>query len=85
MRLNDLIIRDPAISVGDPVFRGTRITVRTILASLANGDSIEQIVASFPALSAEQVRAAIEFTKEEGAYPLANRPNSSPRCSKFTY
>lgn len=61
MKLNELIIRDPVICGGEAVFRGTRVTLRTVLASLADGDSVEQIVSSFPTLSAEQVRAVIAF------------------------
>ncbi len=61
MRLDEFIIRDPAICGGAPVFRGTRVTLRTVLASLADGDTVEQIVASFPTLSQQQVRAAIAF------------------------
>lgn len=61
MSIDELIIRDPAICGGQPVFRGTRVTLRTVLASLADGDSPEQIVASFPTLGPEQVRAAIAF------------------------
>ena len=41
--------------------RGTRVTLRTVLASLADGDSLEQILKSFPTLSDEQVRATVAF------------------------
>jgi uncharacterized protein (DUF433 family) len=61
MKLQDFIIRDRAICGGEPVLRGTRVTLRTVLASLADGDSIEQIVQSFPTVSAEQVKAVIAF------------------------
>lgn len=61
MTLPDFIIRDRAIYGGAPVFRGTRVTLRTVLASLADGDSVEQIVQSFPTLSEQHVRAAIAF------------------------
>ena len=55
------IVRDPRICGGEPVFRGTRVTLRTVLASLAQGDAIEDILADFPSLTAEDVRAAIAF------------------------
>jgi uncharacterized protein (DUF433 family) len=58
---NGRIIRDPRICGGEPVFKGTRVTLRTVLASLADGDSIEEILSDFPALKAEDVRAAIAF------------------------
>jgi len=61
MNLPDLIVRDPSICGGEPVFRGTRVTLRTVLASLADGDSVEQVLASFPTLKEDQVRAAIAF------------------------
>lgn len=55
------IIRDPSICGGEPVFRGTRVTLRTVLASLAAGDGAEEILADFPTLTLEDVRAAIAF------------------------
>jgi uncharacterized protein (DUF433 family) len=59
--LADLITRDRGICGGEPVFRGTRVTLRSVLASLADGDSVEEIIASFPSIGAQQVRAAIAF------------------------
>jgi uncharacterized protein (DUF433 family) len=61
MNHQDKIVRDPQICGGEPVFRGTRVTLRTVLASLAAGDSVENILADFPALKAEQVEAATAF------------------------
>ena len=61
MTLDDLIVRDSAVCGGEPVFRGTRVTLRTVLASLADGDSIEQILKSFPTLNERQVRAVIAY------------------------
>jgi uncharacterized protein (DUF433 family) len=62
MKWDDFLVRNPAICGGEPIFRGTRVTLRTVLASLGEGDMVEQIVASFPTLTAEQVRAAIAFS-----------------------
>ena len=61
MNHQDKIVRDPQVCGGEPVFRGSRVTLRTVLASLAAGDSVEQILADFPALKAEHVQAAIAF------------------------
>jgi uncharacterized protein (DUF433 family) len=61
MALHDFIVRDRTICGGEPVFRGTRVTLRTVLASLADGDSVEQLLKSFPTVSAAQVNAAIAF------------------------
>ena len=57
----DVIVRDPQICGGQPVVRGTRVTVRTILASLAEGAWIDEILADFPTVTEAQVRAVIAF------------------------
>jgi uncharacterized protein (DUF433 family) len=57
----ELIIHDPAICGGEPVLRGTRVTLRTVLASLADGDSVEQILKSFPSLNEQQIKTVIAF------------------------
>ena len=55
------IIRDRGICGGEPVFKGTRVTLRTVLASLAGGDSAGDILIDFTSLKAEVVQAAIAF------------------------
>ncbi|MGH8654383.1 MAG: DUF433 domain-containing protein [Gammaproteobacteria bacterium] len=55
------IVRDPAICGGEPVVRGTRVTVRTVLASLAEGMSVAEILRDFPTLDETAVRAVIAF------------------------
>jgi len=55
------IIRNPGICGGEPVFKGTRVTLRTGLASLAEGDSNEDILSDYPSLKAEDLQAAIAF------------------------
>lgn len=60
-QLNRRIIRDPQICNGEPVFKGTRVTLRTVLASLAEGDTPETVLSAFPSLTAEDIQAAIAF------------------------
>jgi len=60
-RLAERIVRDRRICGGEPVFKGTRVLLRTVLASLAAGDSVEDILADFPTLKADDLRAAIAF------------------------
>jgi len=52
-------VRGPGICAGETVFRGTRVLLRAVLADLADGASIQEIVKDFPSLTVEQVRAAI--------------------------
>lgn len=69
--------RRPDICGGVPVIKGTRVPVRTILASLAEGASVEQIVADFPTVSPEAVRAVIAFAaaSAEEDLPLPSVPS----------
>jgi uncharacterized protein (DUF433 family) len=53
--------RHPGVCSGQPVILGTRVPLRTILASLAEGASAEQIVEDFPTVTVDQVRAVIAF------------------------
>lgn len=61
MNYKPYIVRDPAICGGEPVVVGTRVTVRSVLASLAEGMTVEEIVADFPTLTEESVRAVVAF------------------------
>ncbi|WP_437518690.1 DUF433 domain-containing protein [Sorangium sp. So ce1099] len=44
--------------------KGTRVTLRTLLASLSDGDSIEDILSDYPTLTADGVRAVIAFAAD---------------------
>ncbi len=57
----ELIVRDPDICGGQPVIRGTRVTLRTVLASLADGDGVADVLRSFPTLTEDAVAAVIAF------------------------
>lgn len=61
MNYRQYIIREPAICGGEPVVKGTRVTVRTVLASLAEGMRLGEIIKDFPTLDEESVRAVIAF------------------------
>lgn len=59
---------------GDPCIRGTRVPVRTIVGSLADGMSTEEIREAYPQLTPEDVSAALayaaEVLREEVVLPL---------------
>ncbi|MDA2930153.1 DUF433 domain-containing protein [Acidobacteria bacterium AH-259-O06] len=76
MNYQQHIIRDPKVCGGEPVIKGTRVTVRTILASLAEGARVEEILEDFPTLTEEDVRAVIAFaaTSAEDDLPLPPVP-----------
>ena len=76
MNYNDRIVRDPHIVGGEPVIKGTRVTLRTVLASLAEGATTAEILADFPTLTEDDVRAAIAFaaTSAQEDLPIAEVP-----------
>lgn len=70
MNLSDRIIQDPQICDGQPVFKGTRVTLRTVLATLAEGASETDVLKDFPTLHLEDVRAAVSFAARSAAEDL---------------
>jgi len=71
------IARDPKICGGEAVIKGTRVTVRTLLASLAEGATVEEILQDFPTLKEADVRAVIAFAaaSAEEDLPVASAPH----------
>ena len=59
-----LIVSDPAVMMGKPVIRGTRITVELILEKLAAGETIEQILEAHPNLTRAGIQAALSFAAQ---------------------
>ena len=58
------ITSDPKVMFGKPVIAGTRITVEHILRCLAAGESPEDVVADYPPLTLEDIRAAQAFAAD---------------------
>ncbi len=58
------IISDPRIMQGKPTVRGTRITVEHVLRQLGLGMTPEEVVAAYPSLDLEGVRAAQLFAAD---------------------
>jgi uncharacterized protein (DUF433 family) len=71
MDYRELIVRDPGVVGGQPVLKGTRVTLNTVLSSLAEGATIEQILNDFPTLNEDHVRAAIAFADASANDPGA--------------
>ncbi len=73
----DLVVSDPAVMMGKPVIRGTRITVELILEKLAAGESEEQILEAHPRLTREAIHAALAFAaaalRADVVYPVIEK------------
>lgn len=61
MNLQDRITLTPGVRGGKPCVRGTRITVYDVLEYLAGGMTEDQILADFPSLTREDIRACLAF------------------------
>jgi uncharacterized protein (DUF433 family) len=64
MNWRERIIIDPAIHHGDPCIKGTRVPVSVFAGSIADGDTPEQLIASYPQLTVDDIRAALKFAAE---------------------
>jgi len=61
MSLLERISVDPAIRFGKPCVRGTRLTVGDVLGYLAGGMSEDQLLADFPQLTKDDIRACLVY------------------------
>ncbi len=61
---HERISQNPAVMVGKPVIRGTRITVELILRMLGQGHSIGDLLESYPHLTREDILAAQSFAAD---------------------
>lgn len=65
--MDDLLERitiNPAIRSGKPIVRGTRITVTDVLEYLAGGMTPDEVLADFPDLTADDIRAVLAFAAQ---------------------
>ena len=53
------MVTDPAVCFGKPTVRGTRIWVGLVLGLLADGLTVEEVLADYPSLSESDVRACL--------------------------
>jgi uncharacterized protein (DUF433 family) len=64
MATGDLLERitiDPNVCFGKPTVRGTRVWVGLILGFLADGMTIEEILAEYPSLTDDDIRACLAY------------------------
>ena len=76
MNWRDHIVSGPAILVGKPTIKGTRISIELIFGWLANGWTFEQVLESYPHITRDDIQAALAFAAErmheEDYIPLPN-------------
>jgi uncharacterized protein (DUF433 family) len=74
MKHHPVIVRDPEIMGGTPVFCGTRVPIQTLLDYIATGETIDDFLEGFPSVSREQV---VAFLDEAKNVPV--KPSMRPR------
>ena len=60
---DEIIVKDPDILGGTPVFRGTRVPFQALLDYLEGGETLDEFLDDFPTVSKEAAVAALEFAK----------------------
>ena len=71
--MNKRIAINPRVCHGQACIKGTRIPVQQIVKMLANGDTIEELLKSYPSVSREDIFACLEYAgalAEEQVTPL---------------
>jgi uncharacterized protein (DUF433 family) len=80
-----MVVSDPEILHGTPVFRGTRIPVHDIAEMLSQGAAVDEILEGYPALTRDWVAAAPVYAKafpHRGSSPV--RPSTKRRPRRVT-
>lgn len=62
--MEPIVVRDPDILGGTPVFVGSRVPVQNLIDYLAAGDDIDEFLADFPTVHRDQVEAFLERAKD---------------------
>ena len=70
--MNARIEINPGVCHGKPVICGTRVLVSTLLGALSGGDSIVTVLQDYPAVSAEDIAAALEFAGRLSDYQVSD-------------
>jgi uncharacterized protein (DUF433 family) len=60
---DSVIVQDPEIHSGEPVFRGTRVPFQTLLDYLEGGETLDEFLEQYPGVSRENAIAALEEAK----------------------
>jgi uncharacterized protein (DUF433 family) len=74
-RIEEMVVSDPEVMRGTPVFKGTRIPVDLVADMLAQGATAEEILEGYPALNEARVSIAPLYMRE---FPRRGRPSRRP-------
>lgn len=61
---NSVVVKNPKILSGTPVFRGTRVPLQLLFDSLERGHTLEQFLEGYPTVSKEMAIAALQEAQQ---------------------
>jgi uncharacterized protein (DUF433 family) len=83
------ITTDPAVMVGKPVIKGTRMPVELVLAKLAANPDLDEFFLDYPELTVEDVKAVLAYAStlasSSSASPWIARPNKRSSRSRSSW
>ena len=65
-RANEVIVKDPDILGGTPVFRGTRVPFQALLDYLEGGQNLDDFLDDFPTVTRDAAIASLELASRQG-------------------
>lgn len=75
MEWRERIAVDPAVMVGKPVIKGTRLAVEFIIELMANGWTHDEILENYPGITTDDIQACLAYAHDvlhqERVFPLA--------------
>ena len=77
MDYHNRIVSNPAVMLGKPVVKGTRITVAQLLKKLSEGANVDELLQMYPNISREDVFAALQYASDV----IANEEILVPKAS----
>ena len=86
---NHIIIRDPQILGGTPVFRGTRVPFQSLLDYLEGGQTLDEFLDDFPTVTREAAVQALEHAGKNylrgktSPKPPSTRPDLQPEWKRL--
>ena len=72
--VGDVIVKNPNILHGTPVFRGTRVPIQALFDYLEGGETLEDFLEGFPTVSREMAIAALEHARDFLCGSAVTRP-----------
>ena len=77
MPWQERITADPAVLVGKPVIKGTRLAVEFVVGLLARGWSEDELLRNYPGITRDDIQACLQYAQSilesERVYPLPQR------------